>query len=551
MPSTTNMRESLFDVYKNVDIGFEIFSADTIKNNGVFVPYIDYQVLEKELERLVFLVDNDLDIDDKYMSLFVFGPTGCGKTEICQSLAEKHGYHYHKLEIQKIPLEELGGFPYLDDQVEKDGTLKKVTRLAHPTVLPPSEHDGKWILHLDEFNKADAEKMAAVMNLVLTGEIGGAADFDVKTGKSVKYKLPRKTIILGTGNPRTQGVHTTNFNLVHSMDIATAERFHRTLLLEYDCFSWLEAYGNKPFTYKHKNEEYKLFARIAPIINYFIMNKASEEKASTPFEILVHSNKEQEDDNERSLSPRSWTLISDNMLADAILQWKKLSLDTKKWFKEISEKRYGDDSYAFCLFFNQPSKQIELIYQQHPEFGVESSRILKEIMAKYQYYFMNRIKPVDVIYNYPKIREQVKKLTKDKEGLIAANTIVMVAKSLFLVKPKSNDIKDQNGLTETHKIFLNVSTFLEDLKTKPEDLAIFITILQRTPTEKNTTFLDALHKLLLKNQIYSRAWKNYSYNEALVLRKKDEQKEEKNKEEEIKKKVASERKKKAQNGSTK
>ena len=351
------------------------------------------------------------------------------------------------------------------------------------------------------------------MNLIITGEIGGSADFSKKTGKSTKYKLPEKTIILGSGNPRSQG-ESTNFNLVHSMDIATAERFHRTLLLDYNAFSWLSSFANKEFIYMHNENEYKLFSRIAPIINYFVITKASNISAAAPFEILIHANREDSEDNERSMSPRAWTLVSDAMLIDAIMQWEKMNFKEKQPFVRIAKEKFDDESLAFTMFFIHPKKQVELLYKQHAEFGIESDKIVGEISSQFNYYSLNRIRPIDIILSYKNVCDQVREKTQE-QSILMTHLVSLVAKSLFTLNEKN--IKDNRIVA------LNLSSFMKDLKIEAEDLAIFVSLVN-LKTGKNRKFRNNIHNILLSiSEKYQEAFENYRYSEGLSLRKKDEE----------------------------
>ena len=159
----------------------------------------------------------------------------------------------------------------------------KVVKLASPTILPPSDDERVWVLFLDEFNKADTESMAAIMNLVLNGEIGGFADFNEKTGKSEKYTLPKRTVIVGAGNMAEQE-GSTETNQVNTFDIATAERWHRVLYLEYDVESWMESFALNPYKTVYKGKEFEFPSRIpAIILNYLITIYMESMNKKSPF----------------------------------------------------------------------------------------------------------------------------------------------------------------------------------------------------------------------------------------------------------------------------
>lgn len=514
---SVNHQTEIAGYYETIDLGFDLFGDNGKVDSGIKILPVDYDFLKKELIRLIDIAKRKMYIDGKFPSLFIFGPTGVGKTEIVQQLAEDNGFTYHKLEIQKIPEEQLTGFPYLEDRTDKKTHKKeKVVKLANPTMLPPSDDEGFFVLHFDEFNKADTEKMSAVMNLILTGELGGAADYDEETGISTKYRLPRNTIIVGSGNPRSQK-STSNFNIVNSMDIATSERFHRTLLLEYDAFSWLKNYANKPFIYEYNDEEYKLFTRISPIINYYVLHKALNESSSYPFEIKIHSTEEDTEDHERTLSPRSWTLISDNMLYESIIMWIELSSLEKERFTKISKERFGKDDYAFAVFHSQPKLQVKLLFNQYAEFGVEAPKILRAIASDYNYYSINRIRPSDILYRYKTVRSKVQEKAKE-QNILFTNLVASVGRSLLNITEKNKN--------NINIIAINLSTFFEDLPSGAEDLAMFVNLLNVKNSKNKALRNDLGEKLLAASPKFKEALGNYRYSEGISLRKKDKEEKE-------------------------
>lgn len=469
------MSKSLYEIQDKVNFGFDKFGLEkdleyTIKSSSV-----NYEEFQQELSRLIRLTKNGWKFEN-YHSLFVFGPTGCGKTEIVGQLAKKHDCIYHKLEIQKIPIEEFEGFPYLED---REG--RKVVRLAHPTVLPDSDSKDVWILHLDEFNKADSDKMAAVMNLVLTGEIGGAADYNKKTGKSEKYRLPEKTIIVGSGNFRVQE-NVENLNLVNPMDTATSERFHRTVFLDYNAESWLRAYASKPYSFSFNGETIEISSRIVPIIMYYVLDKMLEGNNQAPFLIPV-SIRPDEGGSERTMSPRSWTIVSDNMLLDALEQWSKIK-DNQEKYKSLND------------YINDPAVQIKLISDQTTEFGLEGNKIVKEVVSRYIYFAENRVMPEDILYKYKQYREKIKELKK-KKGVI-----------LYLLLGIGYFLDTLGELQDINLSAINISTFIKDTEIPAEDLVAFIQVLDYS---KNKTCKD-IHELLFEiSEKYKNAYSGFYY----------------------------------------
>ncbi len=479
-----------FKVQQKVDFGFSKF--DFVKNRATELSNVsvDYEDLRKELVRLIQLTEKGRKFEN-FHSLFIYGPTGVGKSELTKAIAEEFGCIYHKLEIQKIPIEEFEGFPYLED---RDG--KKVTRLASPTVLPPSGDDRVWLLHLDEFNKADSDKMAAVMNLVLTGEIGGSADFNAKTGKSEKYRLPERTIIIGSGNFKTQD-KTENLNLVNQMDIATSERFHRTVLLDYNAESWLKNFAIKTFSFAFNGDNLTVSSRIAPIIMYYIMDKMREEGNRSPFLIPI-SFQPDEGGSERTSSPRSWTLVSDNMLLDAVIEFGKFDNNERSKYEEIAKKELNDADRAFDMFFQDSNNQIKFLSNQTSEFGLDGHKIVSEIISRYAYFAENRILAEEIVFEYEKIRSKILEV-KNKAGVIL---YLLISVGYLIDKIKEEDVGDKRRFAGS------LSTYFEDTDITTEDLCAFIHIIYNSKNKVAKEIHEMLNSI---NKRYRNAFGDFYY----------------------------------------
>ena len=67
------------EIYNKIDVCFELYGNNEKIDSDFFVPAIDYYILEDELERLVKIINEELFVDGKFPSLFIFGPTGVGK----------------------------------------------------------------------------------------------------------------------------------------------------------------------------------------------------------------------------------------------------------------------------------------------------------------------------------------------------------------------------------------------------------------------------------------------------------------------------------------
>ncbi len=472
---------------KVINEGFEKFGNKIVESK---IPSyeIGYAELESEIKKLINFTRNDIFIGDKFHSIFVFGPTGTGKTEIMAQIAEEEECVYHKLELQKVPVEILQGFPYLKTVTTPSGE-QMVAKLAPSTILPPMNDDRVWILHFDEFNKADPEKMAAVMNLVMTGELGGSADYDDILKKSVKYKLPRRTVIIGSGNPKEQD-NVENLNIVNSMDNATSERWHRSVALSYNAEDWIENYALKPFEFfKHK-----LTTRIPPIILNFILNKALDSgNSAAPFIIPVIAGSESGLEIERTTSPRAWTLVGDRMLLDAFEDFNTMDEKIKKLYIERAKE---DDDDAFNMFFNDPKVQVKHFTNQAYEFGIKGNQIVKEVVSNYLYFAENRVLPEDVVFFYGKSRDKIKNLAS-KKGVI-----------LFLLLGIGHYINSVKELEDVEKVAINISTFIQDTQISPEDIVAFIQTLDKSKDEHVKGFRDVMYDI---SDRYKNAYAGYSY----------------------------------------
>ena len=449
---------------------------------------IDYIQLEDEVKKLIRFTREGQFVGDMFHSLFIFGMTGVGKTEIISQIAKEENCVYHKLELQKVPVEILQGFPYLKNVASENGE-KTVAKLAPSTILPPPDDDRVWILHFDEFNKADPEKMAAVMNLIITGELGGSADYDEVLKKSVKYKLPRKTVIIGSGNTKEQK-NVENLNIVSSMDNATSERWHRTVLLPYNAESWIENYALKPFDFFG----HKLSTRIPAIILNFVLNKALDTgKSDAPFIIPVVSGSESGLEIERTTSPRAWTLVADRMLLDIYDEFMRLDNDSRVKFSKLAEKNKIDD---FDLYLNDPNVQIKHFTNQSYEFGIKGNQIVKEVVSNYAYFAENRVLPEDVIFYYKKNRPKIKELSK-KKGII-----------LFLLLGIGHYLNTIEKVDDVEKVAVNISTFISDTNISAEDVVAFIQTLEKSSKEHVQEFKDVMYDI---SDIYKNAYSGYSY----------------------------------------
>ena len=404
-------------------------------------------------------------------------------TQIIEQIAKDEECVYHKLEIQKVPIEILQGFPYLTEVKTETGQMK-VAKLAPSTILPPSADNRTWVLHLDEFNKADADKMAAVMNLVLTGEIGGSADYDEEKGKSVKYKLPRKTVIIGSGNTKEQK-NVENLNVVSGMDTATSERWHRTGYLPYNAESWIQSFALNEYDFFGK----KLDTRVPGIIINFVLDKVLENgNQADPFLIPIIAGSEEGMESERTTSPRAWTLIADMMYVQMYNDFNAS--------KKLQEE-YKDNEDPFKTFAKDPKNQINYLKKQVFEFGLKGSEIVADIISRYIYFAENRVLPSNILYEYKEHRDKVKKLANKKGAIL----YLFLGIAYFI-----NDTDEEFSNKELKSYCVNVSTFIEDCNIPSEDAVAFIQTLKRSKNKNAENFNEFMISI---SERYKNAYGGY------------------------------------------
>lgn len=450
-------------------IGKSFVLSNNFKKYNVPDTKIDYIQLKDELKRLINIAKSNLTLDGTRPSVFIFGPTGCGKTEIVKSISEECGAIFHKIEPQKVPIEELQGFPYLHSK--EDGG--KVVKLASPTILPPSNDERLWVLFLDEFNKADTESMAAIMNLVLNGEIGGFADFNEKTGKSEKYKLPKRCVIIGAGNMREQD-GSTETNQVNTFDIATAERWHRVLYLEYNLPSWLESFALNPYPVLHNGRVFDFPTRIPNIIlNYLVNVYINTMKPDAPF--LEPKPLENEYDISSTMSPRAWTLLANSMISDFILN-------------------YEDPVSAFM----DVNKQVDVLTKNVNELGINGKNLAEKIIASFKFNYDNNITPDQIFENYSNVQSSMKNVIK---GFGMKTYFIVELAEYIKAYGKDKTFSFDNS---SLKNVANVSTFFTDIDASAEDISTFISTMSSS-NDFGKGFSTALSSV---NKRYAEA---YSY----------------------------------------
>jgi Cdc6-like AAA superfamily ATPase len=70
-------------------IGKSFILNDSFKKYSIPETTVNYSQLKEELKRLINIAKTNLTLDGTRPSVFIFGPTGIGKTEIVKSISEE------------------------------------------------------------------------------------------------------------------------------------------------------------------------------------------------------------------------------------------------------------------------------------------------------------------------------------------------------------------------------------------------------------------------------------------------------------------------------
>lgn len=534
------------------DEGAEALKASENKPIKIAPVEVTYGDFNRELVNLLKRVkEGNVLKDSKVKTLAIYAPTGWGKTEIIGKAAKANGYHFFPIELQKIAVELLSGFPYLEDVESADDDVKedrlrramKIVKMAPSQFLPPAGSPDSWLLFFDEFNRADMEKMSAVMNLLLSGELGGASEL-VKSGKSGekeldRYKLPKKTVVVLAMNTGTQKNIADSINAVKDMDIATLERVHRVLFGKYHAPSWFKNFATLPYVAKTASgKTFVSLTRVAPIIMNFIQQEMKTKTGLDPekpflMPVKVAGGEPGSGGGERTTSPRSFTMIADSMVETGIDQWETLSKDAQNKFTKTAEKlkkqiedkwpevlKKNKDApesppkdlepYKFAAWFNAAQNQIRLLAMESPELGDEGKDYIGKMIRSFIKRGKEGITEEDILFNYKMIREQVKDLANigfgTKPQLLARlfNALAKYKTEQDIEKfmeEKSIPILSKQGVIE--QLYQTFKAMFKDLDFDTDDFIGFTHLIETAAKEgKSELFKDLHRKMAGKWEVY-------------------------------------------------
>jgi MoxR-like ATPase len=363
--------------------------------------------------------------EGKFPSIFIFGPTGVGKTEIVESLAKKSGWKIEKLELAQIDPDMVKGIP----KVGEDDT-GPVVQIVPSKLLP---REGKNILFFDEFNRAKLDVQNAVMNLILKGELKGAKFSVMVNGKKVEtqYKVPPNTIFVATGNTKGQ-VGAGSENAVRDLDLATGNRFDQYAKVEYDAHDWLKNWATLPMEVKPSNEKedsYFVLQRVPTVITNYIehlVKKAGTGSAAKaapfmmPFE--VHSG---EGGVGGTTEPRRWDKLATAILSAARTKWNKMEDKEKDEYlpagKTVAsillkkpENKITDEEakkYAFAGFYEDKDFVFDFLKSGEATriLGEKGIEYIRDMFHAWSQFHQKKFSAADLIFNYLDVRDEVKK----------------------------------------------------------------------------------------------------------------------------------------------
>ena len=128
----------------------------------------------------------------------VWGPPGCGKSQVANQTADRLGYEYMDVRGPLLDPVDLRGIPWRD----QDGR----TRWAPPAFLPPTCSTALHLVNLEELVSSVPMVMVSLFQLCLERKIG-------------EYALPPGAAVIACGN-REQ-----DRSIVHRMPAPLANRF--------------------------------------------------------------------------------------------------------------------------------------------------------------------------------------------------------------------------------------------------------------------------------------------------------------------------------------
>lgn len=179
--------------------------------------------------------------------LFLWGPSGIGKSEVIAQVAESIGAHMIDLRLGSFSPEDVRGYAFINKELGR-------MQFAPSSELPTEELCSKYetvILFLDEFNQTRLDVQSPLYQLILNRRIG-------------EYVLPKNVRIIAAGNRASDRGATFKLaaplanRFMHAEMGVDFESWHYWAInagIDASIISFLETAPNYLFTYKPELQE--------------------------------------------------------------------------------------------------------------------------------------------------------------------------------------------------------------------------------------------------------------------------------------------------------
>lgn len=335
--------------------------------------HVDYKGLEDVLDELIEGLHASTD---ENAVISIVGDSGIGKTEIVKALAQEKQMNFFYVELGKIDKSLIKGIPAITDELRLDPknpegpkkTHQQIDLLMAEKLFPQIkrmvgngmdvEDNGadKWIIFLDEFNRAETSVTSVIMNLFLDGMITAAIKSEIddegrliNTSESGAIALPTNSLyVLGMNESQEKLANTEIAGLMqetHNLDTATTSRIARSFILNATAEAWSDNYATLPRNTKYKESKIGddgkkdpktkipksvvVYPQVPKILQLYIRELDGKNSEKGGVFNMVYANSA---DNFAKMDPRRWSAISSEFYRIAWIEWEKLS-DKRKYSK--------------------------------------------------------------------------------------------------------------------------------------------------------------------------------------------------------------------------
>ena len=278
------------------------------------------------------------------------GYSGIGKTAMVRQVVADLGGKVVEVNSSLLQAGDLA-MPVKHEDANKQPIVKYVVNelITNINREAKADKDSIFVLFFDEFNRADAEVQADLMNLILQRQL-----FDVVLEDNVR--------IVTAQNPdrTTEGFEHTNYD-VHEVDEATASRVV-DIRMRYSAKDWLE-FGK---TYDKKRERYN----VHPMVTSYIDN-GNEDM------LLVFN-----PDKRNTPSPRSWSRVGELFYDMGVEDLEGVDMDLLNFVHEAITGIVGADSAESFMSFARTFTS----YIKVDDWLMAEGEAFEELLEQYEKY---------------------------------------------------------------------------------------------------------------------------------------------------------------------